>query len=80
MVEVGKFDSKASEYSDLDEQKLMRKIDLNIVPILTLLYLLSFIDRANIVSLFERDCYSRTNANIAPNSREMQKSKDLIQR
>jgi hypothetical protein len=34
----------------LDEGKLLRKLDLHLLPILILLYLLSFIDRANIVS------------------------------
>jgi hypothetical protein len=34
----------------LDEEKLLRKLDLHLLPILILLYLLSFIDRANIVS------------------------------
>lgn len=30
------------------EQRLLRKIDLNVLPILTVLYLLSFLDRSNI--------------------------------
>lgn len=30
------------------EKKLVRKLDLKLIPLLTLLYLLSFIDRANI--------------------------------
>jgi hypothetical protein len=36
---------------NISEKQVMRKIDLHIVPIMTVLYLLSFIDRANIVSL-----------------------------
>jgi hypothetical protein len=43
---------ETSEFSNVEDQKLLRKIDLHILPILTLLYLLSFIDRANIVSVF----------------------------
>lgn len=31
-----------------EERRLVRKIDRNILPILTLLYLLSFLDRSNI--------------------------------
>ena len=55
-VEVEKLNSEESQLNDfpnIDEKTLIRRIDLHIVPILTLLYLLSFIDRANIVSLFE---------------------------
>jgi hypothetical protein len=35
---------------NISEKQIMRKIDLHIVPIMAVLYLLSFIDRANIVS------------------------------
>jgi MFS family permease len=39
----------ASEmYPDVDEKKLLRKMDLHIVPTLAVLYLLSFLDRGNI--------------------------------
>ena len=34
--------------SDLDERKLMRKIDWHVVPWLALLYLLNFLDRGSI--------------------------------
>lgn len=34
--------------SDAEDRKLLRKVDLHLLPILTLLYLLSFLDRANI--------------------------------
>ncbi|KAI0766047.1 major facilitator superfamily domain-containing protein [Irpex lacteus] len=34
--------------SDVDEQKLMRKVDMWLIPWLTLLYLLCFLDRASI--------------------------------
>jgi hypothetical protein len=30
------------------EQRLIRKLDIKLIPLLTLLYLLSFLDRANI--------------------------------
>ncbi|KAF2667736.1 MFS general substrate transporter [Microthyrium microscopicum] len=39
---------KDNPFPGIDEKKLLRKIDWHIIPILTLLYLLSFIDRANI--------------------------------
>lgn len=35
-------------FSHIDEKKLLRKMDMRLLPILTLLYLLSFIDRGNI--------------------------------
>lgn len=39
----------ASElYPDVDEKKLLLKMDLHIVPMLAILYLLSFLDRGNI--------------------------------
>lgn len=36
------------DFSDIDEKKLLRKIDLKIIPLFTVLYLLSFLDRGNI--------------------------------
>jgi len=36
------------DFSDIDEKKLLRKIDLRLVPLFTVLYLLSFLDRGNI--------------------------------
>jgi hypothetical protein len=64
-VEVQKLESGelTRDFPNIDEKKLLRKIDLYIVPILTLLYLLSFIDRANIVGVFVYTI-SRTRANI----------------
>ncbi|KAM9929732.1 hypothetical protein OXX80_009590 [Metschnikowia pulcherrima] len=35
-------------YTDINEKKLLRKIDLRIIPLFTILYLLSFLDRGNI--------------------------------
>ena len=35
-------------HDDIDERKLMRKIDWHVVPWLALLYLLNFLDRGNI--------------------------------
>jgi hypothetical protein len=37
-------------FAHIDEKKLLRKMDIRLIPMLTLLYLLSFIDRGNIVS------------------------------
>ena len=36
-------------FAHIDEKKLLRRMDFHLLPILTLLYLLSFIDRGNIV-------------------------------
>lgn len=36
------------KFAGIDEKKLVRKIDLHILPIFTFLYLLSFLDRGNI--------------------------------
>lgn len=35
-------------FNHIDEKKLLRKMDMRLLPMLTLLYLLSFIDRGNI--------------------------------
>lgn len=40
--------SDVDAFEDIDEKKLMRKIDFRLVPLFTLLYLLSFLDRGNI--------------------------------
>lgn len=36
------------DVSQVDERKLMRKIDMTLIPWLSLLYLLSFLDRTSI--------------------------------
>ena len=36
-----------SDFADVNEKALLRKLDLNLLPALTLLYLLSFLDRSN---------------------------------
>lgn len=33
------------EFANLDEKKILRKMDLRLIPMLTLLYLLSYLDR-----------------------------------
>jgi hypothetical protein len=38
----------ALDVSQVDERKLVRKIDLHLIPWLSLLYLLSFLDRTSI--------------------------------
>jgi hypothetical protein len=35
-------------FAHIDERKVMTKIDLRVIPVLTLLYLLAFLDRVNI--------------------------------
>ncbi|EKM59630.1 uncharacterized protein PHACADRAFT_205855 [Phanerochaete carnosa HHB-10118-sp] len=44
---VEHLDYKA-RFPDLDERKLIRKIDLHVVPMICILYFLAFLDRANI--------------------------------
>ena len=41
----GSVDLKAS---DVDERKLLRKIDIRLVPVLCILYLLAFLDRCGL--------------------------------
>lgn len=36
------------DFSHIDEKKVLRKMDIRLVPMLALLYLLSFLDRGNI--------------------------------
>lgn len=37
-----------SKFADIDEKKLVRKVDMRLLPLFTILYLLSFLDRGNI--------------------------------
>ena len=39
------------QLSEVEEKKLWRKVDLRLLPILTLLYLLSFIDRGKVLNV-----------------------------
>lgn len=41
--------------SDIDEKKLMRKVDWHVIPWLALLYLLSYLDRGNVGNARVRD-------------------------
>ncbi|KAL0961157.1 hypothetical protein HGRIS_006129 [Hohenbuehelia grisea] len=41
-------DATTADFDTPEDRKLVRKIDLRLIPILTLLYLLSFLDRTNI--------------------------------
>ena len=47
-IEETNSDQASIESGDaIDEKKLLRKLDLHLLPGLTLLYLLSFLDRSN---------------------------------
>jgi hypothetical protein len=35
----------ASEFSTIDKKKVLRKMDIRLIPIVTVLYLFSFLDR-----------------------------------
>jgi len=37
-----------ASFAHLDEKKILRKMDMRLIPMLALLYLLSFLDRGNI--------------------------------
>lgn len=39
--------SSVAEFAGINEKSLLRKLDLRLLPPLTLLYLLSFLDRSN---------------------------------
>ncbi|KAF3989777.1 hypothetical protein FT663_01925 [Candidozyma haemuli var. vulneris] len=41
-------DPEKEDFSDIDEKKLLRKLDFRLIPLFTVLYLLSFLDRGNI--------------------------------
>ncbi|EFE36463.1 uncharacterized protein ARB_03984 [Trichophyton benhamiae CBS 112371] len=40
--------SSEPDFSDINEKKVIRKMDMRLIPALALLYLLSFLDRGNI--------------------------------
>ncbi|CAM9020880.1 unnamed protein product [Wickerhamomyces anomalus] len=41
-------ESPNNDFSDLNETKLLRKMDLHILPVISVLYLLAYLDRGNI--------------------------------
>lgn len=47
-VNVDCYEEEEEDFSDIDEKKLLRKLDLRLIPLFTVLYLLSFLDRGNI--------------------------------
>jgi hypothetical protein len=42
------WDGEGVDFSNVDEKKVLRKMDMRLLPMLALLYLLSFLDRGNI--------------------------------
>lgn len=44
----GDADGTSNQFGHIDRKKLLTKLDLRLMPIVTLLYLLSFLDRGNI--------------------------------
>lgn len=58
--------SQDVDVSDIDEKRLMRKVDLHVVPWLSFLYLLSFLDRGTIgnakVGYHIIDCFQLSNS------------------
>uniref|UniRef100_A0A0L0NR63 Major facilitator superfamily (MFS) profile domain-containing protein n=1 Tax=Candidozyma auris TaxID=498019 RepID=A0A0L0NR63_CANAR len=47
-IELASQVSEADSFADVDRAKITRKVDLHLLPIFTILYLLSFLDRGNI--------------------------------
>lgn len=45
-------DLAVEEQTDINEKALLRKVDMRVLPVLTILYLLSFLDRSNGVFSF----------------------------
>lgn len=43
-----KFSTVNGDFSHIDSKKVLRKMDLHLIPMLALLYLLAFLDRGNI--------------------------------
>jgi hypothetical protein len=56
------------DVSQVDERKLVRKIDLRLIPWLSLLYLLSFLDRTSIGNAKVFTCYFLCDGRIIPPS------------
>lgn len=48
VLEAVSSSSDVDDFSDVDKKKVLRKVDIGILPLFSLLYLLSFIDRTNI--------------------------------
>jgi hypothetical protein len=47
-LEMTEENASQEPFTQLDEKKILRKMDLRLLPILTVLYLMSFLDRGNI--------------------------------
>ena len=58
-VMMGDRDPVPPVLSEEEERRLWRKVDMRLMPILTLMYLCSFLDRGNIGEWFERRGRSR---------------------
>lgn len=46
--ETGRIKTAAEIWPHIDEKKLLRRVDWHLIPMVTILYLMSFLDRANI--------------------------------
>lgn len=45
---IAEYDGIAQQFDDIKTRKLLRKVDWRVLPILSFLYLLAFIDRSNL--------------------------------
>lgn len=48
----GEIEAQHVDVDDKEAQRVLRKVDLRLIPILSLLYLVAFIDRSNSTSLY----------------------------
>lgn len=48
MANCGDADGASNEFGHIDPNKVRTKLDIRLIPVLTVLYLLSFLDRGNI--------------------------------
>jgi hypothetical protein len=47
-VDLENINVQEGEFANIDEKKVLRKMDLRLIPIVSILYLLCFLDRGNI--------------------------------
>lgn len=50
----GELEAQTVEYDEKEAARVLRKVDMRLVPLLSLLYLVAFIDRSNSMSCHHR--------------------------
>lgn len=54
----------ADEIDPEVEKRVRRKLDMHLIPLLSALYLLAFLDRSNIGCVFAQEMHYRANNNV----------------